>query len=86
MGQDGTDAKRVTTTLTMARKRALKRLAEREGVKDAWFSFVDVICRRPCFGSRNGPAKLLSRRNVRRMQDLLFVNRIADPSHLRCAF
>jgi predicted DNA-binding protein len=36
MGQDGADAKRVTTTLTIARKRALERLAEREGVKEAW--------------------------------------------------
>jgi hypothetical protein len=36
MGQDGADAKRVTTTLTTARKRALERLAAREGVKEAW--------------------------------------------------
>jgi len=36
MGLDGANAKRVTTTLTMTRKRALERLAEREGVKEAW--------------------------------------------------
>lgn len=36
MGRDGSDAKRVTTTLSLARKRALERLAEREGVKEAW--------------------------------------------------
>ncbi len=36
MGLDGADAKRVTTTMTMARKHALERLAAREGVKEAW--------------------------------------------------
>ncbi len=30
-------------------------------VKDARFSFVDVVCRRPRFRSRNRPAKLLNR-------------------------
>lgn len=36
MGRDGSDAKRVTTTLTIHRKTQLERLAEREGVKEAW--------------------------------------------------
>lgn len=36
MGRDGADAKRVTTTLTMARKAQLENLAKREGVKEAW--------------------------------------------------
>ncbi len=36
MGQDGSDAKRVTTTLSVARKLALEQLAKREGVKEAW--------------------------------------------------
>lgn len=36
MGKDGVDAKRVTTTLSIARKLALERLAAREGVKEAW--------------------------------------------------
>lgn len=36
MGRDGTDAKRVTTTLTISRKSQLEQLAKREGVKEAW--------------------------------------------------
>ena len=36
MGMDGANAKRVTTTLSTARKRSLEQLAAREGVKEAW--------------------------------------------------
>ena len=36
MGRDGSDARRVTTTLSMSRKAELERLAKREGVKEAW--------------------------------------------------
>jgi len=36
MGRDGANAKRVTTTLTISRKSQLERLAQREGVKEAW--------------------------------------------------
>ncbi|HEY0974616.1 MAG TPA: CopG family transcriptional regulator [Solimonas sp.] len=36
MGRDGRNAARVTTTLTKDKADALKRLAEANGVKEAW--------------------------------------------------
>lgn len=36
MGRDGMNARRVTTTLTSERKAQLERLADREGVSEAW--------------------------------------------------
>ena len=36
MGKDGTDAERVTTTLSRLQKLELDRLAKAEGVKVAW--------------------------------------------------
>lgn len=36
MGRDGLNARRVTTTLTVARKSQLEVVAAREGVKEAW--------------------------------------------------
>jgi predicted transcriptional regulator len=36
MGKDGSQARRVTTTLSIERKTELERLAERERVAEAW--------------------------------------------------
>jgi len=36
MGRDGLNARRVTTTLTVARKSQLEGVAAREGVTEAW--------------------------------------------------
>jgi hypothetical protein len=36
LGKDGRDSWRVTTTLTLAQKGELERIAAREGVKVAW--------------------------------------------------
>ena len=36
MGRDGANARRVTTTITVARKTQLENLAAREGLKEAW--------------------------------------------------
>ncbi|WCM26320.1 ribbon-helix-helix domain-containing protein [Sphingomonas sp. QA11] len=60
MGRDGVNAKRVTTTLTLQRKSQLERLAEREGVKEAWLvrraveKYLDEIGAGSVLGTKGG--------------------------------
>ena len=62
MGRDGADAKRVTTTLSLSRKSQLERLAQREGVKEAWIvrraveRYLDEIGDGTVLGSAQGTA------------------------------
>lgn len=60
MGRDGANAKRVTTTLTSQRKSQLARVAEREGVTEAWLvrraveKYLDEIGAGSVLGTKGG--------------------------------
>ncbi|CUS45765.1 MAG: CopG family transcriptional regulator [Pseudomonadota bacterium] len=60
MGRDGANAKRVTTTLTLQRKSQLERVAEREGVTEAWLvrraveKYLDEIGAGSVLGTKGG--------------------------------
>lgn len=60
MGQDGLNARRVTTTLTVARKSQLEAVAAREGVKEAWIvrraveQYLDELGERSVLRAANG--------------------------------